>query len=153
MGRYKARRGGKKARPERREISADHPDALDALEGLAPAADGPADAEAAAAPPAGEPGPDRPAGRPPRPPEIFLRQCPYEEAMHRLQQQVRAHVRHGTAEVLAVHGRGRGSPGGRGVLGDAVRAWCNDHPELVLDWRPAPPFWGGDGALVLTLNV
>jgi len=113
MGRYKARRGGKRA------------------QGLP------------------ESGPQ--ASRPPRPPEIFLRQCRYEEALRRLDQQVRAHARHGTGEVLVVHGRGRGSPEGRGVLGDAVRTWCNDHPELVHDWRPAPPHWGGDGALVLTL--
>lgn len=73
--------------------------------------------------------------------------------MHRLSHQVTAYVRQGRPEVLVVHGRGRGSPDGRGVLGDAVRDWCLDHPDLVLDWRVAPPGWGGDGAVVLRLNV
>jgi len=91
--------------------------------------------------------------RAPRPPEIFLRMCTWEEAMHRLRQQVTAHVRQGREVVLVVHGRGHGSPDGRGVLGDAVRQWCLDHPDLVRDWRVAPPDWGGDGAVVLQLNV
>ncbi len=94
-----------------------------------------------------------PAARPARPPEIFLRMCSYDEAMRRLDQQVRAYVRQGRAEILVVHGAGRGSPDGRGVLGDAVREWCQSRGDLVLDWRPAQPAWGGDGAVVLTLNV
>ena len=116
MGRFKARRGGKRAAQP-------------------------------------EPDHDAPAGRPERPPEIFLRMCPYDEAMRRLDQQVRAHHRHGRREVLVVHGRGRGSPDGKGVLGDAVRQWCNQRGDLVTEWRPAPPAWGGDGAVVLILNV
>lgn len=100
-------------------------------------------------PPSGDEAPVRD----PRPPEIFLRMCTWEEAMHRLSHQVTAYVRQGRPEVLVVHGRGHGSPDGRGVLGDAVRAWCLDHPDLVSDWRVAPPSWGGDGALVLQLNV
>jgi hypothetical protein len=97
--------------------------------------------------------PDAPAPRPARPPEIFLRMCSYEDALLRLDQQVKAYVRQGRPEILVVHGMGHGSPGGRGVLGDAVRDWCNRRGDLVLDWRPAPPGWGGDGAVVLTLNV
>lgn len=88
-----------------------------------------------------------------RPPEIFLRMCTWEEAMHRLGHQVTAYARQGRQEVLVVHGRGHGSPTGRGVLGDAVRQWCLAHPELVRDWRTAPPSWGGEGAVVLQLNV
>ncbi len=157
MGRYKARRGGKKARPDHREIAQDDPDALESLDaldlgdGLLPSADAPAPEPTVGGRRAR--GPEPPAGRPPRPPEIFLRQLPCEDALRRLEHQVRAHVRHGTGEVLVVHGRGRGSPDGRGVLGDAVRTWCNTHTELVSDWRPAPPSWGGDGAVVLTLNI
>lgn len=105
----------------------------------------------------GRPGPDQApepeVGRSARPPEVFLRRCTWEEAMHRLSHQVAAYVRQGRREILVVHGRGHGSPDGRGVLGDAVRAWCLDHPELVRDWRAAPPSWGGDGAMVLQLNT
>jgi DNA-nicking Smr family endonuclease len=97
-------------------------------------------------------GDDAPA-RPERPPQIFLRMCSYEEALLRLDQQVRAYARQGRPEILVVHGMGHGSPGGRGILGDAVRDWCLRRGDLVLDWRPAPPGWGGDGAVVLTLNV
>jgi len=103
----------------------------------------------ASGPGAGPPVPARPA----RPPEIFLRKCTWDEAMLRLDQQVRAHARQGRREILVVHGKGRGSPDGRGVLGGAVRAWCHQHPALVVEWRPAPPAWGGDGAVLLTLNV
>jgi len=91
--------------------------------------------------------------RPARPPEIFLRMCRWDEAHRRLDQQVRAHVRQGRREILVVHGRGQGSPDGQGVLGSAVREWCNAHRDLVIEWRSAPPSWGGDGAIVLTLNV
>ncbi len=97
--------------------------------------------------------PDAPTARPVRPPEIFLRMCSYDEAMRRLDQQVPGYVRQGRREIMVVHGKGHGSPDGRGILGDAVREWCGRHADLVLDWRPAPPSWGGDGAVVLTLNV
>jgi len=93
------------------------------------------------------------AGRPERPPEIFLRGCAYEVALQRLDQQVRAFVRQGRREILVVHGRGRGSPDGQSILGPAVREWCLKHPQLVVGWRPAQPSWGGDGAVVLDLNV
>lgn len=116
MGRFKARRGGRRSRQE-----------------TAPGQE--------ASPP----------GRPPRPPEIFLRKCTFEEAMRRLDQQVRAHAAQGRREILVVHGKGRGSPDGQGVLGPAVREWCLAHPALVAAWRPAPPAWGGDGAVVLEL--
>lgn len=97
--------------------------------------------------------PDAAPARPERPPQIFLRMCSYEDAMLRLDQQVKAYVRQGRPEILVVHGMGHGSPGGRGILGDAVRDWCHRRRDLVRDWRPAPPSWGGDGAVVLTLNV
>jgi DNA-nicking Smr family endonuclease len=91
--------------------------------------------------------------RPERPPEIFLRKCSYDEALRRLDQQVPGYVRQGRREILVVHGKGLGSPDQRGVLGDAVREWCLRRRDLVLEWRPAPPAWGGDGATVLSLNV
>ncbi len=99
------------------------------------------------------PSQDQAPGRPARPPEIFLRMCTWDQAMQRLTHQITAYVRQGRAEVLVVHGKGHGSPDGRGVLGDAARQWCLDHPDLVRDWRVAPPSWGGDGAMVLNLNV
>lgn len=101
----------------------------------------------------GRPTGEAPDPRADRPPEIFLRMCSYDEAMLRLGQQVPAYVRQGRVEILVVHGKGHGSPDGRGVLGDAVRDWCQRRADLVLDWRPAPPAWGGDGAVILTLNV
>jgi DNA-nicking Smr family endonuclease len=94
-----------------------------------------------------------PGTRPERPPEVFLRKCTFDEAVRRLDQQVPAYVRQGRQEILVVHGKGLGSPEGRGVLGEAVRDWCLRRGDLVLDWRPAPPAWGGDGATVLRLNA
>lgn len=119
MGRFKARRGGRKEHSGSDQTKAPLP---------AP-------------------------GRPARPPEVFLRGCAFDVAMQRLDQQVRAYARQGRREILVVHGRGRGSPDGQGVLGPAVRDWCLAHPQLVHAWRVAPPAWGGEGAMVLDLNV
>jgi DNA-nicking Smr family endonuclease len=86
------------------------------------------------------------------PPSIMLRKLRLEEALERLAVQVAAHAHRGTGEVLVVHGRGAGSPGGVPIIGPAVRQWCDDHPGLVVGWREAPARWGGSGAMVLSLR-
>jgi DNA-nicking Smr family endonuclease len=86
------------------------------------------------------------------PPSLHLRRLRAEEALERLESAVRTHARTGHRELLVVHGRGHRSPGGQPVLKDLVRRWCDDHPALVANWREAPPAWGGEGAVVVTLR-
>jgi DNA-nicking Smr family endonuclease len=95
--------------------------------------------------------PSRPQKAPDAPPEIHLRKLRFEAALTRLEQQLRAFQRQGRREVLVVHGKGQGSPGGHGVIGPAVREWCDAHPGLVASWREAPPQWGGEGAIVVVI--
>jgi dsDNA-specific endonuclease/ATPase MutS2 len=89
---------------------------------------------------------------PAAPPSIHLRKLKVEDAMERLEFQLRAYAAKGQREVLVVHGKGSNSPGGVSVLGPLVRKWCDDHPAVVQSWRIAPGAWGGAGAIVVVLN-
>ena len=99
-----------------------------------------------------------PEDRPPKPvrddapPSIHLRKLTVDEALMRLETQLRAFAGQGTREVLVIHGKGQGSVGGISVLGPEVRRWCDQHPALVSSWREAPPRWGGSGAIVVVFN-
>ena len=86
------------------------------------------------------------------PPAIHLRKLTLEEALMRLETQLRAFEGQGAREILVIHGKGQGSAGGISVLGPEVRDWCDKHPSLVSSWREAPPHWGGSGAIVVVLN-
>jgi DNA-nicking Smr family endonuclease len=70
----------------------------------------------------------------------------------RLAAQLPAYSKQGQREILVVHGKGQNSIGGISVLGPLVRQWCNDNPTVVKSWREAPNYWGGSGAIVVTLN-
>ena len=94
----------------------------------------------------------RPDPRADAPPSIHLRMLKAQEAMERLDFQVRAFAAKGQAEVLVIHGKGSSSVRGVSVLGPLVRDWCDGHPDLVASWREAPNKWGGSGAVVLVLN-
>ena len=88
---------------------------------------------------------------PEAPPSIHLRKLKAEEALARLDFQLRAFAAKGQHEVLVIHGKGSNSPGGVSVLGPLVRQWCDDHPAVVASWRIAPSKWGGEGAIVVQL--
>ncbi len=96
---------------------------------------------------------DRPARAPDAPPEILLRKLTLDEALRRLEQQLRGYASRGVREVLVVHGKGTRSVGGIPVLGPEVRSWCGSHQGLVASWREAPGRWGGAGAIVVTLKI
>ncbi len=89
---------------------------------------------------------------PEEPPKIHLRLISAEDALERLAFQLSAYSRQGIKEVLVVHGKGQKSLGGVSVLGPLVRGWCSDNPSLVKNWREAPSYWGGSGAIVVVLN-
>lgn len=92
-----------------------------------------------------------PARDPAAPPSIHLRLLKAEEALDRLEFQLRAFAAKNQREVLVVHGKGSNSPGGQSVLGPLVRAWCDEHTAVVQSWREAPRTWGGSGAIVVVL--
>lgn len=94
----------------------------------------------------------RPQRDPEAPPEILLRKLTVDEALERLDFQLRGYATKGQAEVLVVHGKGSASPGGVSILGPEVRNWCDAHPAVVVTWREAPPRWGGGGAIVVVLR-
>ncbi len=97
---------------------------------------------------------DRPSGRADdAPPQILLRKLTLDEALQRLEFQLRGYARQGQTKVLVVHGKGTNSLRGISVLGPAVREWCNDHRGLVGSWQEAPGKWGGAGAIVVILNL
>ena len=95
---------------------------------------------------------DRKPVRDDAPPTIHLRKLTLDEAIRRLEAQLRGYAGQGTREVLVIHGKGQGSIGGISVLGPEVRQWCDRHPALVSSWREAPTRWGGTGAIVVVLE-
>ena len=94
----------------------------------------------------------RPARAADAPPEILLRKLTVNEALARLDFQLRAFAAKNQLRVLVVHGKGTGSLGGVSVLSPEVRNWCDAHPSLVVSWSEAPPKWGGAGAIVVNLR-
>ena len=89
---------------------------------------------------------------PDEPPKIHLRMISAEDALGRLAAQLPAYSSQGIKEVLVVHGKGNNSIRGISVLGPLVRQWCDDNSSLVKNWREAPSYWGGSGAIVVVLN-
>jgi len=94
----------------------------------------------------------QPSRGPEAPPAIHLRKISAEEALDRLAVQLPGFARQGVGEVLVIHGKGHNSAQGISVLGPLVRQWCDDNPAVVSSWREAPSYWGGSGAIVVTLN-
>jgi len=59
----------------------------------------------------------------------------------------------GVRQVRIVYGKGRRSPGGRGVLREVVPRWLEtDGVELVSDYRRQPDSSGGDGGALVSLR-
>ncbi len=68
--------------------------------------------------------------------ERFLRECTVE----------------GVAEVRIVYGKGRGSPGGRGVLREVIPRWlAAEGRRWVASATPEPDASGADGAMRVRL--
>ena len=88
----------------------------------------------------------------PKPPEVHLRRLRAEAALDKLAMEVERHRHSGTPELLIVHGKGMSSEGNVPVIAPLVRTWIKDNPDRVASWRPAPPDWGGEGAVVVRLK-
>ncbi|HEY2387541.1 MAG TPA: Smr/MutS family protein [Candidatus Binatia bacterium] len=69
--------------------------------------------------------------------ERFLRECAAD----------------GVREVRIVYGKGRGSPGGRGVLREVIPRWlAHEGAALVASAVPEPDASGADGAIRVRLT-
>jgi len=61
---------------------------------------------------------------------------------------------HGLGSVKIVTGKGRGSPGGRGVLRDVVPRWLDTSGrQYVRRWERQPDSSGVDGGLIVWVRV
>jgi DNA-nicking Smr family endonuclease len=60
---------------------------------------------------------------------------------------------HGVSKVRIVYGKGHGSPGGRGVLREAVPRWlATEAVELVAGFERQPDASGVDGGAVVSVR-
>lgn len=60
----------------------------------------------------------------------------------------------GVASLRIVYGKGRGSPGGRGVLREVIPRWLDtEGQELVQYYERRPDASGADGSLIVWLRV
>ena len=76
-----------------------------------------------------------------------------EAAVERLTTFVAEASSAGSRRVLVITGKGRNSPGGRGVLRQRVEDWIRGRDgHRLRAWSDAPPRLGGRGALVLYLR-
>jgi DNA-nicking Smr family endonuclease len=67
---------------------------------------------------------------------------------------LREESRAGTVEVRIVYGKGRGSPGGRGVLREVIPRWlAGDGRRWVASAAPEPDGRGEDGAIRVRLSL
>ncbi len=60
----------------------------------------------------------------------------------------------GVTEARIIYGKGRGSPGGRGVLREVIPRWlASDGARWVASATPEPDASGGDGAIRVRLTA
>jgi DNA-nicking Smr family endonuclease len=61
---------------------------------------------------------------------------------------------HGLGSVKIITGKGRGSPGGRGVLREAVPGWLEGSGRpYVRRWERCPDQSGMDGGLIVWVRI
>jgi DNA-nicking Smr family endonuclease len=89
-----------------------------------------------------------------RMPVLDLHGLGVKDALAATERFVREAAAAGVSEVRIVYGKGRGSPGGRGVLREVVPRWlAEDGREWVADAAPDPDATGADGAIIVRLRV
>lgn len=100
---------------------------------------------------------DADASEKPRPPlgdrpqaELDLHGLTREEARRALEDFLHRARQRGLTEVLVIHGWGRHTQEGRGVLKGWFLEWVQGRKDVSA--RRAPPRWGGAGATLLTLK-
>ncbi len=81
-------------------------------------------------------------------PMLDLHGLGVRDALAATERFVRECAAEGVAEARIVYGKGRGSPGGRGILREVVPRWlANEGAAWVASASPEPDATGGDGAM------
>jgi DNA-nicking Smr family endonuclease len=92
------------------------------------------------------------AATPARVPVLDLHGLGVRDALAATERFLRDAIATGTREVRIVYGKGRGSPGGRGVLREVVPRWLADEGRrYVTAATPEPDATGADGAIRVRL--
>ena len=87
-------------------------------------------------------------------PTLDLHGLGVREALIETERFLRDAQAHGVKQVRVVYGKGRGSPGGRGVLRDAVPRWLDGAGAgLVASYRRQPDASGVDGGALISLRT
>ena len=93
------------------------------------------------------------AALPGRVPEIDLHGLGVQEAIRESEGFLRDARDAGVPEVRIIYGKGRGSPGGRGVLCEVIPRWlAADGRGYVAEATPEPDATGADGAIRVKLR-
>jgi DNA-nicking Smr family endonuclease len=87
-------------------------------------------------------------------PTLDLHGLGVREALAETERFLRAASVAGEPVVRIVYGKGKRSPGGRGVLREVVPRWlANEGKELVRAFTPLPDHTGADGAVKVWLEL
>src|ERR1051325_3336086 len=86
-------------------------------------------------------------------PTLDLHGLGVKEARREIGQFLRDAYEHGVGSVRVVYGKGRGSPGGRGVLREVILRWLDtDGRELVRRYERKLDSAGEDGSVIVWLR-
>jgi DNA-nicking Smr family endonuclease len=87
-------------------------------------------------------------------PTLDLHGLGVREALIETERFLRDAQAHRVRQVRIVYGQGRGSPGGRGVLREAVPRWLDGAgAELVASYRRQPDASGADGGALISVRA
>jgi len=87
-------------------------------------------------------------------PTLDLHGLGVREALLETERFLRDAQAHRVRQVRIVYGKGRGSPGGRGVLREAVPRWLDGAgAELVASYRRQPDASGVDGGALISVRA
>jgi DNA-nicking Smr family endonuclease len=87
-------------------------------------------------------------------PTLDLHGLGVKEALRETEEFLREASADGLASVRIVYGKGRGSPGGRGVLREVVPRWLeNEGRELVRRYERRPDASGADGGVIVWVRM
>lgn len=83
-------------------------------------------------------------------PTLDLHGLGVQEAVRETEQFLRDAQEQGLGSVRIVYGKGRGSPGGRGVLREVIPRWLDEQGRVyVRRWERRPDATGADGGMIV----
>lgn len=86
-------------------------------------------------------------------PVLDLHGMRVKEALKTTEEFLRLSQSQGTREVKLIYGKGKGSPGGKGVLREVIPSWISKEGSIyVSEFRRVLDFDGGDGGIIIRLK-